>query len=331
MWSLVWNAEERRVRALLRLAGQLAVLLAAVMLLGFVVAFVAIPLGLVGPQQPQPEMGRLELGLLAVSTVMFTIATLASVAVAGRFLDRRRLRDFGLALDGRWWRDLLAGSVLGAALISVVVGVLLAGGWADVTGTLVAPAGANPAALVGLVLVAVLGIGISEELLIRGYQLTNLAEGLRGGLGPRGGLLAAVLVTAVIFGVLHGLNPDADVLSTVNLVVAGVFFGLAYTLTGRLALPIGTHVTWNLFLGPVFGFPVSGMELSSASLVATEPVGPELLTGGAFGPEGGLVGLAAPLLGIVALLAWVKLTSGSLRLDPAVANPPAERSTSLTT
>lgn len=330
MRSLVWNAEERRVRALLRLVGQLVVLLAAVMLLGFVVAFVAIPLGLVSPQQPRPEMGQLELGLLAVSTVAFTTATLASVAVAGRFLDRRRLRDFGLALDEPWWRDLLAGLVLGAALISMVVGVLLAGGWAEVTGTLVAPAGANPAALVGLVLVAVLGIGISEELLIRGYQLTNLAEGLRGGLGPHGGLLAAVLVTAVIFGALHGLNPDADVLSTVNLVVAGVFFGLAYTLTGRLALPIGAHVTWNLFLGPVFGFPVSGMELSSASLVATEPVGPELLTGGAFGPEGGLLGLAAPLLGIAALLAWVKLTSGRLHLDPAVANPPTERSTSPT-
>lgn len=321
----VWNPDERRVRAVVRLLGQLVLLLATVVVLGLAFAFVAIPLGLVTPQQPQPPTADLGLGLLALSAVMFTIATLASVTLAGWWLDRRRLRDFGLRLDRWWWRDLLAGLVLGAVLIGVVVAALTVAGWVEVTDTLVVPADTDPAAVVALVLVAVLGIGISEELLMRGYQLTNVAEGLRGALGPRGGLLAAVLVTAVIFGVGHGLNPNSDVLSTANLVVAGVFFGVAYAVTGRLALPIGVHVTWNLFLGPVFGFPVSGMELTAASVVATESVGPEVVTGGAFGPEGGLLGLAAPLLGIAAVLAWVRLTHGSVRLATSITGPPRGR------
>lgn len=167
-------------------------------------------------------------------------------------------------------------------------------------------------------LVVVLGVGISEELLIRGYQMTNIAEGLRDRLGPRAGLLVAVLVTAAIFGLLHSANPNSDVLSTVNLIVVGVFLGLGYALTGRLGLLIGVHLTWNLFPGPVFGFPVSGWTgLSSASLVATESVGPELLTGGAFGPEGGLLALAASLLGIAGVLGWARLTRGSMGSDDA--------------
>lgn len=325
MRNPVWNPDERRVRALVRLVGQLVLLLAVVLVFGFALVLVAVPLGLVTPQPPRPSGTALGLGVLALSVVVFTIATVASVALAGWWLDRRRLRDFGLRLDRWWWRDLVAGAVLGAVLIGLVVAALTVAGSVEVTDTLVAPADTDPAAVVALVLVAVLGIGLSEELLMRGYQLTNVAEGLRGALGPRGGLLAAVLVTAVIFGVGHGLNPNSDVLSTTNLVVAGVFFGIAYAVTGRLALPIGVHVTWNLFLGPVFGFPVSGMELTSASVVATESVGPELVTGGSFGPEGGLLGLAAPLLGIAAVLGWVRLTHGAVRLATSITSPPRGR------
>lgn len=78
MRSLVWNAEEGRVRAVLRLAGQLVGLLAAVMLLGFVVAFVAIPLGLVGTQPAASRTPRTTLllvedddDLASVLTAMF--------------------------------------------------------------------------------------------------------------------------------------------------------------------------------------------------------------------------------------------------------------------
>ena len=77
--------------------------------------------------------------------------------------------------------------------------------------------------------------------------------------------------------------------------------------TRALWLPIGLHFAWNFFQGPVFGFPVSGTQTST--LLQLEPVGPELLTGGRFGPEASLVGVAAELLGIALLWWWASRRS----------------------
>jgi hypothetical protein len=96
--------------------------------------------------------------------------------------------------------------------------------------------------------------------------------------------------------------------------VAGLFLGLGYILTGELALPIGLHLTWNFFQGNVFGFPVSGMA-STASFLQIEQGGPVLWTGAAFGPEAGLMGMTAILLGAVLILGWVWLTRGKATLD----------------
>jgi len=73
--------------------------------------------------------------------------------------------------------------------------------------------------------------------------------------------------------------------------------------TGRLSTAIGLHVTWNLCQGAVFGFPVSG-DKEGASLLGIQQGGPTLMTGGAFGPEAGLMGVLASLAGIVLLLLW---------------------------
>ena len=72
---------------------------------------------------------------------------------------------------------------------------------------------------------------------------------------------------------------------------------------GRLALPMGIHFTWNYFQGPVFGFAVSGTTMQG-SLLTISDHGPQWFTGGIFGPEAGVSGLIALLIGIVALLAF---------------------------
>jgi membrane protease YdiL (CAAX protease family) len=148
-------------------------------------------------------------------------------------------------------------------------------------------------------------------MLSRGYQLRNVAEGLAWRWwSPRTALIAGWLLSSAFFGLLHAGNPNATPTSTAFLMLAGLFLGLGFILTGELAIPIGLHITWNIFQGNVFGFPVSGTTVE-ASILAIEQRGPTLLTGGAFGPEGGISGLVALVFGSVAIWVWVRRTRGA--------------------
>ncbi len=97
-----------------------------------------------------------------------------------------------------------------------------------------------------------------------------------------------------------------------------ILLGLGYMLTGELAIPIGIHITWNFFQGYVFGFPVSG-GASGNSLIAIQQGGPDLWTGGVFGPEAGLVGILATTLGCGLILLWVKWRYGKVQLQSRLA------------
>jgi hypothetical protein len=94
---------------------------------------------------------------------------------------------------------------------------------------------------------------------------------------------------------MHGNNPGTTWASTIGLVLAGLFLAYGYIATRQLWLPIGLHIGWNFFEGTVFGFPVSGLDIYR--ILRHQVTGPELWTGGAFGPEAGLIVLPALALG----------------------------------
>ena len=288
----VWNGAERRLRAPVRVAltaGVAAVLVAA---FGFLLsALGASPDG--------------QVAVVLVSSTLAAVAVALACLVAAHALDRRRLRDYGLALDVDWAADLVVGVVLGGFLMTGIALVSLLAGWAEVTGTLRADGGFSfPVALL-LVVLAFVAVAVGEELALRGYLLTNLAEGLRG-LGDRAAVALATLGSAAIFGALHATNPGATAVSVLGIALAGVMLGLAYVLTDRLALPVGLHFSWNLFQGPLFGFPVSGIDLGVSALVL-DVTGPAALTGGAFGPEAGLVGVGATVVGTALIVAYARV------------------------
>jgi hypothetical protein len=141
-------------------------------------------------------------------------------------------------------------------------------------------------------------------------------------IGPRAAIIIATLLTSVVFGVAHAANPNAGAGSTLHIAFAGVMLATGYLLTGELAIPIAVHITWNFFQGNVFGFPVSGTAVRSATFVRIEQSGPDLWTGGAFGPEAGLLGLGAMILGVLLTILWVRWRYHQVALDLSLAEPP---------
>ena len=305
---LVWNRAERRPTAPVRVVTGLVlvVVVAVAVQLGFGVVLSAVESAVAD-----------RLGVFAVYAGLGGGTLVAAVAV-----DRRTVADLGFGVDRDWWLDLAFGLALGAGLMSGVFLVALGAAWIRVTGTFVADAsggfGVNFLFLVALFV----AVGVVEELLLRGWLLTNLAEGFDGvwTVGRRGAVVLAVALSSAVFGGLHATNPNATLASTVGITLAGVLLASGYVLTDELAIPVGIHVTWNLFQGGVYGFPVSGLDLG-VRVVAVAERGPDLFTGGRFGPEAGLLGVGAVVLGTGLVTLYVRLRTGGLRLDTGVTTP----------
>ncbi|MFC6756529.1 MULTISPECIES: CPBP family intramembrane glutamic endopeptidase [Haloarcula] len=311
------NPAEKRLRAPWRIG--LWILLAGFVAVLFTLLFAVVPAptgetGLVGAVYALAELGW---GFLAMGA--------AGLGV-GYLLDRRTLADFGLGLDGQWWRDAGFGIALGVALPTLVLAVQLAVGWTAVTAVLPTTTGGtfglgSTSAALGLALLVPFFIvqATAEEILVRGYLLTNLAEGAAGAVGKAASTAAATVLTGALFGLLHWTNPSATLLSVTNITLYGVLLGACYVLTGRLGIACGFHVAWNYALS-LWNFPVSGLE-TGVALVGTESTGPELVTGGSFGPEGGLVALPLLALGSGALYWWVRREYGRVEILGSIAIP----------
>ena len=311
--GLFWNGTEARLRAPWRVGATLSLVLLA--------AVVVAPVARLLTGLDAPGSGW---DLAVLAGAFFGL----SVAVVGLswVVDRRYTRDLGVALGGRWYRDCVAGLAVGGAMATAVVAVLLVTGAASLTGTVtgreaqLTVTGVGPLVGAGFWALFYAGAATLEEVVVRGYLLVNAAEGLSGRFGRRRGVVAAVAVTAGLFGVLHASNPGGTVLGLLNITLAGLLLGGAYVLTGRLALAVGIHAAWNFGVGAVYGLPVSGLETSSA-LFGVEPDGPQVLTGGAFGPEGGVVMLAALAVGTALVVLWVRWSEGAVFLQTHIAEP----------
>lgn len=137
-------------------------------------------------------------------------------------------------------------------------------------------------------------VAFSEELLMRGYVLTNLMGSMN--------KYAALMVSSGLFSLMHIGNPDYGWLSALELFFAGILLGLSYIYTRNLWFPVALHFSWNFFQGTVFGFNVSGKHVYS--VISHVRANDNLWNGGAFGFEGSLLSLILQLIaiGIVFLL-----------------------------
>lgn len=328
--GLVWNGRAHRARLPLRLVAVFVILAVFALGVSAVAPFLRSSITtafavLVPAAQATAAAGN----LVFLATQAFTY--LGGVYLTARFVDRRWFRDYGFRIDRDWWVDLLFGLVLGAALLAGVFLVEYAAGWIEVTGTFRIARPDFPFwPWFGWGIVTMVGIGVAEEVLLRGYLITNVAEGVTwfDRINSQSAVFIALLGSSVVFGVSHLFNPNAGLASTTGIFFAALMLGTAYVLTGELAIPIGLHITWNLFQGPVFGFPVSGLNFG-LSIIAIEQAGPVVFTGGRFGPEAGVLGTIATLTGIGLILGWVRWREGHIRIDPSVVTPDLRSATAI--
>ncbi|MCB0063316.1 MAG: CPBP family intramembrane metalloprotease [Caldilineaceae bacterium] len=314
--QIVWNRTERRIRAGWRILLHFGLWGSAQIISGLIIGSpVAIGLTKVLPGL-QPIIDSLLFALLNLTLVV--VATL----VMALYIDRRPIRAIGLQFDPAWWSDLGFGLVLGALLMAGIFMTEWLLGWVSVVALFSAGLPNQPwAIMIWQPLVLFIVVGISEELLSRGYQLRNFAEGLATAMHRRPvAVVVAWLLSSILFGLLHIFNPNSSWRSTLGLVLVGGGWGVGYLLTGRLGISIGLHITWNFFQGNVFGFPVSGNVLSPATVIQIQQHGPPSWTGGAFGPEAGLMGVVAILLGTLLTYWWVQHTYGEVRIQLALAD-----------
>ncbi len=321
MKKVFWNPNEKRLRAGWRiglqgfiftsLSGVVALFLVILLLLFRVENLDALDLG----------SGNLVTGWMGLlSAISSSLGILVSLYLAALFIDRRPFSDFGFHLEKYWWRQLGFGLLLGGALMAGIFSVEYALGWVTIndpaTGFFTDSSQLIPV-IQGLFVYTL--VGFYEEAYFRGYLLRNLAEGLNFlRLGSRGALLIAWFLSSVVFGILHALNPNSSLVSTVNIAFAGIFLGFGYILTGELAIPVGLHISWNFFQGMVFGFSVSGIP-ASKSIFSINQGGPDWVTGGAFGPEAGFIGLVYMSIGCLLTLYWIRRHLGRFAVMESLA------------
>lgn len=217
--------------------------------------------------------------------------TLAVAAVLGLYALGVKL------MEGHWPRDLGLGKLLPHTMLGWLIGFVY---MTLVSSTIVALGNAT-VNVRGTVweeicwwLLVFLTVAVGEEMIFRGIIFRQIDE--------RWNTWTALIVSALLFGFIHLPNNGATWWSSLAIAIeAGLMLGAAYKWSGSLWLPIGIHWAWNFTQGNVFGASVSG-NVAGGSLLEMQVNGPDIITGGDFGPEASIV---AVTLGIIYTLVFL--------------------------
>ena len=337
MQGLFWNPHERRLRALWRIL--IMVSLYVLIVRGTRWLF----LTAIGSDAILSNTTPIEVFRLIVMLIL--------LALMARYVDKRHFSDYGLHLkSGTWWVDLGFGFLLTAVLISVLFGLQTNLGWITISRSLLTQSLGSAADMLIFPLLSTIATAFYIELFFRGYLITNLGEGftflsrlyqpksavenrnrirrLINSVWQRTPVLAAWLVATLFFLVVRVDIDAATNVLVLNLLRASFLLTLPFVLTRSLAIPIGLNLGWNIATqnvyglkivgGGVLGSEVGGIPTSVRALLVVVQSGPEMLTGGPLGPEGGLLGMATVVLAGVIVMLWLGLRQGS---DESDANP----------
>ncbi len=223
---------------------------------------------------------------LLIITITNFLGTFFVIWVFMKFVDEISFVKLGLEFIQRG-RDIYWGFIMGAIVMTVGLGLLLALGEIRYQTMIF-----DTMEIVSLVVIYLI-VAVVEETLFRGYVLRNLMISFN--------KYIALSISAVLFALLHGYNPNIDILSLVNLFLAGGLLGVSYIYTKNLWFPIALHFSWNFFQS-LLGFNVSGHD--SFSVIEFSIPHHNLLNGGAFGFEGSVFSVTIQLFIIIAMVVY---------------------------
>jgi membrane protease YdiL (CAAX protease family) len=225
--------------------------------------------------------------------ILFASATLTGWG-CGAIFEELPFRALGWSLHQGWLRNLAIGSAIG--FVSLLLAALLATATRGLNFSLDSLAASSIEKTLALSAIIFVFAASAEEVLFRGYPLQTLTRANLSWLG--------VLLTSVPFALVHLNNPNvARGFTFVNTALAGVWLAIAYLRTRSLWFPLGLHWSWNWMQASILGLPVSGINrLAPTPLLHAINAGPDWLTGGAYGIEGGAACTVALLISM--LIVW---------------------------
>ena len=220
------------------------------------------------PRVPPVDRETFAIATEAVSVVLLLLVYWCFV----RWMEHRDVAE----IAPRKFPSVLPGALIGLGLFTTTVAILSLMGVAHI-----GPYTPGQTLLAATNMAVLSAVG--EEIVFRGVVFRIFEESF--------GTLVALLVSAGFFGLIHMGNHGATLVSGAAIALeAGVLLAVSYMLVRNLWMPIGLHFGWNFCEGGIFGSAVSGNSFKG--LWNTTFTGPDLLTGGKFGPEASAVAVA---------------------------------------
>ena len=214
--------------------------------------------------------------IFLVSVVLSNCVSIISCIIVWKWLDKKKIREMGVTSIKRGRNEFLVGLGVGAITISIVAVGIICFGNVEFVNPINKP---NISLSLIYGLISFVFVGFGEEILSRGYIMSVLKQ--------TRSKWVVLVGPALIFAMLHLANNGISVLAFINLFLVGLLFAYMFMKSKNIWMPIGYHITWNYFQGYIWGFGVSGNDVQG--LYKIKNVSDNIINGGAFGPEGGLM------------------------------------------
>lgn len=286
----MFKNKEGKVRSGWKIAAVLGTFFAVVIAIGGITGIIASVILISGGNLDPSTLNYTDNGMKIMENLnkillfIQEIVLIFTPIIAWKYVMKRPLSNMGFPSLKEHSKELVIGLLFGIVSMTIVFIALLLTGNAVVESW--TPHFTSDTIIY---LVIFILVGFAEEIFGRGYVMSVLRQ--------TRSIPAVVLISSILFALMHGANAGIGILPLINLALVGVLFAYMYLKSGNIWMPIGYHITWNYFQGNVYGFKVSGT--APEGIITTTYASNNIFNGGDFGPEGGLFVTAVILLGLL--------------------------------